>query len=203
MSVSKIPKKQDNPEGLHQRYAVTKIYGNTDSDAHYFVLRIDAGGDDPKHLQACQAAARVYARQIKDHLPQLSQDLNRLLDIKEVELQNRLAANGEHAELTEENITRLGSHTPKSPVTIYTKVKKFYAEAKDHLPEEVHGEIETILTSLAVSAPDNEVLHLRRLLELLEDDVGECPDAQVVWDRIFNPADQLAIAGRIAEIKET
>lgn len=111
-----IPTKEKNPEGLHQRYSVKKIYGNTDTAAQYFVLRIDALGDDPIHLAACQQAARVYANQIKDHLPQLSADLHRLLDTNEAALAQRLAANGDGTgEVSDESITHLGQHNPPEP----------------------------------------------------------------------------------------
>lgn len=109
-----IPEKEKNPDGLHKRYNVTKVDGDEDPNAVYFVLRLDSMGDDPEHLRACQAAARVYARQIKDHIPGLAADLNRLLDMEEAELSNRMATNGGTGrEVTEENLITLGGEPPK------------------------------------------------------------------------------------------
>lgn len=84
-----FPSQAENPNGLYQRYNVTKVDGEEDPKAQYFVLRIDAFGDDPNHLEACQMAARVYAHQIKWHIPQLAADLHRLLDVNEAELHQR------------------------------------------------------------------------------------------------------------------
>jgi hypothetical protein len=71
-----IPGKDQNPDGLHQRYNVTKADGSpTDPNAVYFVLRLDSGGSDPKHIAACRQAARVYARHALYHLPQVARGL--------------------------------------------------------------------------------------------------------------------------------
>lgn len=73
-----IPTQEQNPKGLHQRYIVQKANGDdVDESAEYFVLRLDKGGSDPKHIAACRFAVRVYAELIKDHLPELSEDLKR------------------------------------------------------------------------------------------------------------------------------
>ena len=74
--MSNIPTQQENPKGLHLRYIVTKTDGEpVDENAEYFVLRLDDGGDDIKHIKACRKAIRVYAKKIKKHLPELSKDL--------------------------------------------------------------------------------------------------------------------------------
>lgn len=71
-----IPTQEKNPKGLHQRYIVSKTDGEpVDDFAEYFVLRLDEGGNDIKHIKACRKAIRTYAKKIKNHLPQLSQDL--------------------------------------------------------------------------------------------------------------------------------
>lgn len=71
-----IPTKQENPKGLHQRYNVTKSNGKPiDPRAEYFVLRVDLNGSDPKHIEACRKAVISYAENIKEYLPELSQDL--------------------------------------------------------------------------------------------------------------------------------
>ena len=40
-----IPIRQKNPDGLHQRYKISKVDGAPiDVEAEYFVLRLDTGG---------------------------------------------------------------------------------------------------------------------------------------------------------------
>ena len=74
--MKKIPTQEENPKGLHQRYIVSKTDGEpVDDNAEYFVLRLDEGGNDIKHIKACRKAIRTYAKKIKKHLPQLSKDL--------------------------------------------------------------------------------------------------------------------------------
>ena len=76
--MSTIPTKTENPQGLHQRYIVTKTNGEPiDKNAEYFILRLDSGGSDKKHIAACRKAILTYAEEIKEHLPELSQDLIR------------------------------------------------------------------------------------------------------------------------------
>ena len=74
--MSKIPSKEENPNGLHKRYVIAKTNGEpVDENAEYFIMRLDLNGDDKKHIAACRDAVLVYADKIKDHLPQLSKDL--------------------------------------------------------------------------------------------------------------------------------
>ncbi len=71
-----IPTQEQNPKGLHQRYVVSKTSGKpVDEKAEYFVLRLDWGGDDHRHIEACRKAVLKYAEEIKEHLPDLSKDL--------------------------------------------------------------------------------------------------------------------------------
>ena len=71
-----LPSKDENPNGLHKRYIISKADGEpVDDNAEYFVLRLDDGGSDPKHIAACRKAIITYAMEIKDHLPELSKDL--------------------------------------------------------------------------------------------------------------------------------
>jgi hypothetical protein len=71
-----IPKKSDNPKGLHQRYHISKSNGKpVDPKAEYFVLRIDENGKDPKHIEACRKAVITYAENIRECLPELADDL--------------------------------------------------------------------------------------------------------------------------------
>lgn len=71
-----IPTQEQNPKGLHQRYVVSKTSGEpVDETAEYFILRLDLGGSDSKHINACRKAVLTYANEIKEHLPELSKDL--------------------------------------------------------------------------------------------------------------------------------
>jgi hypothetical protein len=71
-----IPTRKENPNGLHQRYVVSKTNGKPiDKDAEYFVLRVDKNGKDPKHIEACRKAVIKYAEEIASHLPELSKEL--------------------------------------------------------------------------------------------------------------------------------
>ena len=73
---NKIPTEDENPDGLHLRYIISKSNGEAvDDDAEYFVLRLDSGGNDSKHIAACRQAIITYAINIKDHLPKLSKEL--------------------------------------------------------------------------------------------------------------------------------
>lgn len=75
-----IPTQKENPEGLHTRYYILKIDSNgelkmPEDDAEYFVLRLDNGCSDLKHLEACRYAILSYAFLIKDYLLKLSEDI--------------------------------------------------------------------------------------------------------------------------------
>jgi hypothetical protein len=43
-------------------------------DNVYFLLKLEGEGD-PKHIAACRRAVLRYAHEIKDHLPQLAEDI--------------------------------------------------------------------------------------------------------------------------------
>lgn len=92
-----IPTQTENPKGLHQRYYIQKIIPNpkagephhtgiaaaesdfkkvpVDSNAEYFVMRLDTGGSDLKHIAACRVGIHAYADAIYPHLPELAIDL--------------------------------------------------------------------------------------------------------------------------------
>ncbi len=88
-----IPKKEDNPKGLHAKYYIQKIvgtkphndfFGNTyyepiledvSDNTEYFVLRLDEHQKDIQHFNACRKAINVYADAIAEYLPELSKDL--------------------------------------------------------------------------------------------------------------------------------
>jgi hypothetical protein len=81
--MSAIPKIRDNPNGLHQRYTVTKNNGEAvDPMATYFVLRLDGMGRDLCHIEACRAAARAYAEAVRPipHLCKIGEQLRNLVD---------------------------------------------------------------------------------------------------------------------------
>lgn len=79
--MNKIPTKKENPNGLHQRYSIMKVDDSfevvipCDTNAEYFVLRLDTGGKDIEHIKACRIGIHAYAEAIKPHLPELSKDL--------------------------------------------------------------------------------------------------------------------------------
>lgn len=87
-----IPTQLENEAGLHQRYYIQKVVRQpvefmgepcedqlvlreVDPTAEYFVMRLDAGGKDQKHIEACRIGVLAYANAIADHLPELSKDL--------------------------------------------------------------------------------------------------------------------------------
>jgi len=73
---TKLPTQEENPLGLQNRYHVSKVNGEPiDEGAEYFLLRLDDGGSDPIHINACKKAIMIYAKEIENHLPQLSKDL--------------------------------------------------------------------------------------------------------------------------------
>ena len=83
--MSAIPQKRDNPNGLHQRYVISKVDGESvDPMATYFVLRLDGMGRDGMHVSACRAAARAYATYVQSgetpHLAQIGKDLQTLVN---------------------------------------------------------------------------------------------------------------------------
>lgn len=68
-----IPSIDDNPEGLHKKYIITKLDGSP-APGEYFVLRLDSEGD-PDHVHASTQAIRTYARNIRHTLPKLAEDI--------------------------------------------------------------------------------------------------------------------------------
>lgn len=65
--------------GLHRRYVVEKVEGETDPNAIYFVLRLDSLGSDKGHVLACQESALLYASLIRETHPLLAADLEKLV----------------------------------------------------------------------------------------------------------------------------
>lgn len=80
-----FPSVNENPDGLHGRYAIAKANGQpVDPRAMYFVLRLDGLGSDPAHIAACRRAIREYVLHIREfnvqHLWKLADDLETLVD---------------------------------------------------------------------------------------------------------------------------
>jgi hypothetical protein len=80
--MSQLPKREENPDGLHQRYNVTRADGTYDPDAQYFVLRLDFGGD-MEHAMACRAAARTYIAMAPPHMKQVAAELEAWASLKD------------------------------------------------------------------------------------------------------------------------
>lgn len=92
--MNKIPTQTENPKGLHQRYEIRKIVPHprageqlggiifpefesksVDYGSEYFVMRLDTGGSDMIHINACRIGIQAYANAIEHHLPELAKDL--------------------------------------------------------------------------------------------------------------------------------
>ena len=64
-------------EGLKVKYILRKVDGRpVDEDGKYFILKLNS--HDAAHRKASIAAARTYAKEIKDHNPKLARDLEQL-----------------------------------------------------------------------------------------------------------------------------
>ncbi|MFW6272247.1 MAG: hypothetical protein ACOC2U_00490 [bacterium] len=75
--------RNDDNDGLYNKYIIKKTNGKPiDPNSDYFVLRLDDGCKDKKHLEASRKALLTYAEEIKDHLPKLSKDLIEKYDLK-------------------------------------------------------------------------------------------------------------------------
>ena len=71
-----IPTKEENPNGLHLKYYITKVDGTpVDPDAEYFLLRLDEKSTDLRHVNACRQAVCTYANAIQEFFPELAKDL--------------------------------------------------------------------------------------------------------------------------------
>ncbi|MBC7866256.1 MAG: hypothetical protein H7X88_01870 [Gloeobacteraceae cyanobacterium ES-bin-316] len=90
--MANIPTQFENPTGFHQRYSIKKLVKKTYAkgllletdyiasediapNAEYFVMRLDTGGSDIKHITACRIGIHAYADAIYPHLPDLAIDL--------------------------------------------------------------------------------------------------------------------------------
>lgn len=58
---------EENPNGLHQRYIVSKANGQpVDENAVYFLLRLDGAGNDKPHINASREAALAWCDSVQD-----------------------------------------------------------------------------------------------------------------------------------------
>lgn len=78
-----FPTRAENPNGLHQRYIVSKADGSPVTGT-YLVLRIDNNGNDQEWIRCCKKAAGVLASEIKfspraRHLYKIADDLDAYL----------------------------------------------------------------------------------------------------------------------------
>lgn len=85
--MSSLQPKSENPNGLHQRYIVTKADGSpVDPNAIYFVMRLDSGGKDPTHIEAGRDAACEWADRIQsmgkksEHLHQTAREIRSMVE---------------------------------------------------------------------------------------------------------------------------
>lgn len=73
---SDLQEKSDNPNGLYRKYSITKANGSPcDSNAKYFVLRLDWNGSDKDHVEACRMAARAYIKNAPERLQKVASEL--------------------------------------------------------------------------------------------------------------------------------
>jgi hypothetical protein len=71
-----IYKSKDRSKGLYGKYKIAKTNGKPiDPNSDYFVLRLDDGCKDKRHLNACKKAALTYAMEMKDYMPELADDM--------------------------------------------------------------------------------------------------------------------------------
>lgn len=75
-----IPTKKENPEGLHEKYAIFhKQTGNPVRPAPRFILNLD-DLDDPGFAHACRMAAKEFAKRAPSHLKKVGEELTRLCE---------------------------------------------------------------------------------------------------------------------------
>jgi hypothetical protein len=73
---SDLQEKSDNHNGLYRKYNITKANGSPcDSNAKYFVLRLDWNGSDKDHVEACRMAARAYIKNVPERLQKVASEL--------------------------------------------------------------------------------------------------------------------------------
>lgn len=68
---------ENKHSGILIKYHIQKANGNPiDPNADYFVLRLDDGGSDPLHIEACRKAILTYANTVLGtHLDGLAKDI--------------------------------------------------------------------------------------------------------------------------------
>lgn len=67
--------KEQPGRGLFRKYRIERVDGKPiDPNDEYFILKVKGEGDQI-HIKACRKAVLVYADAVKNHLPELSNDL--------------------------------------------------------------------------------------------------------------------------------
>jgi hypothetical protein len=62
-------------KGLYKKYIISKVDGTSiNPENEYFVLKLKGDGD-PEHMKACRKAVLKYADEIRNYLPELSEDI--------------------------------------------------------------------------------------------------------------------------------
>ena len=80
-----VPTKEENPNGFHRKYAVTRLDGKPlPDDAEFVVLRVDKG-TDPNFRDAALEAIQVFAREIFPHNEQMAVEMLERYPTKESE----------------------------------------------------------------------------------------------------------------------
>ena len=59
----------------HDQYVESLI--PVDKNSEYFILRLDKGGSDREHINACRIAVNAYADEIEPQFPQLAIDIRK------------------------------------------------------------------------------------------------------------------------------
>ena len=61
--------------GLYRKYKIERTDGTLiNPENEYFILKVKGVGDQ-KHIEACRKAVINYAENIREHLPELANDL--------------------------------------------------------------------------------------------------------------------------------
>ena len=71
-----IETQAENPQGLNQRYHITRTDGTAlDPSSEYFILRVDEGGRDKAHLTASRMGVLAYADSVYPDNPKMAKDI--------------------------------------------------------------------------------------------------------------------------------
>lgn len=144
-------------KGLINKYIIRRVDGTPiNPDNHYFVLKYEGDGDE-KHINACRKALRVYAEEVRDFLPELSEELvatlRRLDTITRLEVLHKMA-------VEEGMFNDTTPITPEPPVAVTTNSAQ----------EEVFTLLDAMEKRLNPEY-ENDVYTWHKIKEVLEDEV--------------------------------